>query len=626
MKNLTLIIPMHGLGSKFSAEHYIMPKPLINVLGKPMLFWLLDNLNMENVSTVLLPYDDVLDNFNLRYRLLSRYPNIKFLFRPIQHQTLNVLETIQIGLLELSTADLDNRTVVMDCDTFYKENILDKYNSQPHGNYTFYFKDLDDKDIFSYITIDNNTVTGIAEKVRISNNANCGVYCFENGHQLLDSCNNILKNTRCELYVSDIYNSMIKNNIAIGCGLVHDFHCVGTPEQLKIFCEKHAHLELKRFCFDLDHTLVSGPVVPGDYSTVQPITRNIEFLQHLHSQGHYIAIHTARRMKTHKGNVGAVIADIGAETIRQLEKFGITYNELHFGKPHADFYIDDLAISCNADIEKQVGFYNSVIQPRSFNHIEIKQDVVIKTGNTNGELYYYNQISSYPHLTKYFPKLISNDGNQLTLERIHGLNLSYLYTNNCLNWEQLTALLNALYELHSIPCNDITDLDVANANIKKIKNRFLSYDYSNFEDSEQLMNSMINWLDNYYSNKSFQPTIIHGDPVFTNVLIDGTNHIKLIDMRGSIDQKFTVGGDPMYDIAKIYQSLTGYDAILTGIDRLPDKKLIDLFVNKVIERYNISINDLSKMTATLYFSLIPLHHNHKCVLYYEMAKKLFNII
>ena len=48
-------------------------------------------------------------------------------------------------------------------------------------------------------------------------------------------------------------------------------------------------------------------------------------------------------MKTHKGNLGGVIADIGRVTFDTLEKFDIPYDELYFGKPHAHFYIDDNA-------------------------------------------------------------------------------------------------------------------------------------------------------------------------------------------------------------------------------------------------------------------------------------------
>ena len=50
-------------------------------------------------------------------------------------------------------------------------------------------------------------------------------------------------------------------------------------------------------------------------------------------------------MKTHKGNCGKILADIGKITFDTLEKLNIPFDEIYFGKPYADFYIDDLAVS-----------------------------------------------------------------------------------------------------------------------------------------------------------------------------------------------------------------------------------------------------------------------------------------
>ena len=70
---------------------------------------------------------------------------------------------------------------------------------------------------------------------------------------------------------------------------------------------------------------------------------------------HYIIIQTARRMKTHRGNVGAIISDIGYITLETLKKFNIPYHELLFGKPYADIYVDDLAVHALIDTAKEIG-------------------------------------------------------------------------------------------------------------------------------------------------------------------------------------------------------------------------------------------------------------------------------
>ena len=118
-----------------------------------------------------------------------------------------------------------------------------------------------------------------------------------------------------------------------------------------------------RICFDLDNTLVTFPRITGDYNTVDPIIKNINYLRYLKSFGHTIIIYTARRMKTHKGNKGKVMADIGKITFDTLEKYSIPYDEIYFGKPQADVYIDDLALNCFDDMEKDLGFYMDTIKP-----------------------------------------------------------------------------------------------------------------------------------------------------------------------------------------------------------------------------------------------------------------------
>jgi len=44
---MNVLIPMAGAGSRFEKAGYTFPKPLIDVRGKPMIQWVVDNLNVE---------------------------------------------------------------------------------------------------------------------------------------------------------------------------------------------------------------------------------------------------------------------------------------------------------------------------------------------------------------------------------------------------------------------------------------------------------------------------------------------------------------------------------------------------------------------------------------------------
>ena len=100
-----------------------------------------------------------------------------------------------------------------------------------------------------------------------------------------------------------------------------------------------------RICFDLDGTLCSGshPGKDGctDYSKCQPKPGAQWLLHDLRRQGHTIIIQTARGMTTANGRVGIMIKNIGLQTLEQLDRWKFEYDEIYFGKPDADLYLDD---------------------------------------------------------------------------------------------------------------------------------------------------------------------------------------------------------------------------------------------------------------------------------------------
>lgn len=104
-----------------------------------------------------------------------------------------------------------------------------------------------------------------------------------------------------------------------------------------------------RICIDLDGVICElRPDISSSYSDLKPMPGAIEKIKSLKDQGHYIIIYTARRMKTHHSNLGAVVADIGFDTIAWLKNHGVIYDEIYFGKPWAEVYIDDNAYRFNS--------------------------------------------------------------------------------------------------------------------------------------------------------------------------------------------------------------------------------------------------------------------------------------
>jgi len=366
---MTIMIPLGGIGSRFQKEGYSRPKPFISVLGKPMLLWVLDNLQVGPNDEVVIVYDPAFLLAKYWPLILEKYPTARRV--ELAGPTRGAAETVLLGLRGIPAKQRARPVMLCDGDTFYTADIVTQYRevARKGHNAVFHFDSFDPKPIYSYVTIDASTglVQDVKEKVKISDHANSGCYCFADGSRLAAECQALLSSGSTQLSqdkVGEFYTSgVIKAMLDAGAPFAalrlhaHDFHVLGTPAQVEAFCAGHAEVPRLRFCFDLDNTLVSAPQTAGDYTTCLPIPENIAMAQELHRQGHYIIVATARRMRTHKGNPNAVIADIGLLTLQQLKQFAIPHDEVSFGKPWAQFYIDDLAVDALGDVSKQTGFY-----------------------------------------------------------------------------------------------------------------------------------------------------------------------------------------------------------------------------------------------------------------------------
>ena len=49
---MIVIIPLGGTGQRFKENGYLRPKALIRIFGKPILYYLLDTLNVKNIDTI----------------------------------------------------------------------------------------------------------------------------------------------------------------------------------------------------------------------------------------------------------------------------------------------------------------------------------------------------------------------------------------------------------------------------------------------------------------------------------------------------------------------------------------------------------------------------------------------
>ena len=132
------------------------------------------------------------------------------------------------------------------------------------------------------------------------------------------------------------------------------------------------------------------------------------------------------------------------------------------------------------------------------------------------------------------------------------------------------------------------------------------YDYKSYgindSDITQIVEQLIE-----IENEGYKNVMVHGDCVFSNVLLTDVGDVKFVDVRGIVGDKKTCHGFHLYDYAKIYQSLIGYDEIL--MDKKVKKSYKDMMINYFKEQVADNFDKINIITKSLILSLVPLHND-----------------
>ena len=253
---MNIIIPLGGKGERFSKNGHIKPKPLIQILEKTMIEYVIDNLECEQNDKIFIIYNSKLDNDGFSDFITSKYSKICLI--KINQNTKGAAETLFHGIGTIITEKYtsNNKCLILDCDTFYTQNIVDIFK-KASTNAVFYTNNYDTNPIYSYIKLgDDNKIMEIKEKIKISNNANTGAYAFNDIKELWRYCKHVVDSNITfdnEPYTSCVISEMIQSGLYFK-GIELDDKCVfslGTPQAVEAYVN-----QIYVFLFDLDGTLV----------------------------------------------------------------------------------------------------------------------------------------------------------------------------------------------------------------------------------------------------------------------------------------------------------------------------------------------------------------------------------
>jgi HAD superfamily hydrolase (TIGR01509 family) len=231
-KKINIVIPAAGLGSRFAKVGYTMPKPLIEVHGKPMIQLVVENIGIDG-RYIFIVQKEHYEKYNMKYVLNLIAPHCEIV------QCEGVTEGAACSiLLAKEFIDNDDPLIIANSDQYLdwdgRQFLYASMSDNVDGCIST-FTNTHPK--FSYARVDENGyVSEVAEKKPISNMATTGVYYWAKGGDFVKYADKMIsENERVngEFYTCPVYNQAIADGKKIKTVHCEKFHCLGTPEDLQ---------------------------------------------------------------------------------------------------------------------------------------------------------------------------------------------------------------------------------------------------------------------------------------------------------------------------------------------------------------------------------------------------------
>lgn len=231
--NIHLVIPMAGKGSRFTEGGFEIPKPLIEIYGKPMFYWAIQSILkfVDLASLRIVVLEEHIINFKINKIILEFYP--KALIIALKEVTEGAVMTCLEGIKDIND---HNPIVFNDCDHYFSSMEFYRFckltkDDDPDG-ILLTFKSNSPN--YSYIKRDNQgEIIGVVEKKVVSDDAICGCYYFSSKDTFCLAAKTYI--SICsdnEYFMSGVYASLI--NTGLVKTISTDFHVpCGTPLELE---------------------------------------------------------------------------------------------------------------------------------------------------------------------------------------------------------------------------------------------------------------------------------------------------------------------------------------------------------------------------------------------------------
>lgn len=235
---MNILIPMAGEGKRFIISGFDVPKPLIDVLGKPMIQWAVDTLGLHGKKIFIIRSQH--KKYGLHQVLKDKYNDCEII--DIDYVTEGAVCTC---LLAKRFIDNDEDLVIANCDQIMEWD-ADKFlsfveSSTYDGVVVTYYANTP---LNSYVKLnDDGIATQFKEKEVISNESLNGIHYWKKGSDFVYSAEKMIEldeRANNEFYIAPTYNYLVEDGKKI-CAYhinVSDHNAIGTPCDLYNFVNR----------------------------------------------------------------------------------------------------------------------------------------------------------------------------------------------------------------------------------------------------------------------------------------------------------------------------------------------------------------------------------------------------
>lgn len=235
---MKVVIPLAGLGTRLRPHTLTKPKPLVSVAGKPVLAYILDQLQCLQIDEIIFITgylgEQIKDYVSTHYDFPARYIEQKEMLG-------------QAHAINLAREYLQGPILIVFVDTIFEADLGRLGTLEADG--VLYVKEVANPARFGVAVTDaNGLVTRLVEKPKelVSNLAVIGVYYFKDARWLVRAIDTLMEKkikTAGEFYLADAIQLMINEGAKLEAVTVDVWQDAGKVETLletnRFLLEKH---------------------------------------------------------------------------------------------------------------------------------------------------------------------------------------------------------------------------------------------------------------------------------------------------------------------------------------------------------------------------------------------------